>query len=193
MEAIHLQAIARAAQIDHDMKLPEKSPENQGIVGRISSWWSPTKQPPLQARPHAPQVTSHIAPKSQIPGAKEGLVDQNVPEEEFSVKGLHSMQSVALRLNKKLELTSVKKLMRLNKYKAFSSEELAHVSNGHILSVMEQVQRIRGQIGEWTLGQKVFQIVESSAELCLKVNDYAEAINQDIYRKMHKARSPASP
>jgi len=93
-----------------------------------------------------------------------------VKEEELSVKGLHSMQSVALRLNKKLELTSVKRLMRLTKYKAFSSEELAHVSNGHILSVLEQIQRVREELGGWTLGQNVFEIVESTAELCLKVN-----------------------
>ena len=105
-------------------------------------------------------------------------------DEAMSVKGLHSMQSVALRLNKKLELTSVKRLMRLNKYKAFSSEELAHVSNGHIISVLEQIQRVREQMGDWSLGQSVFEVVESSAELCLKVNDYAEAINQDTYKKM---------
>jgi hypothetical protein len=137
-------------------------------------------------------------------------------EEELRVKGLHSMQSVALRLNKKLELTSVpslypntlpsvqptppaspahsdggvevKRLMRLSKYKAFSPEELTHVSNGHITSVLEQVQRVREKLGDWPLGQNVFQIVEGSAELCLKVNDYAEAVNQDTHRKMHHSR-----
>jgi len=52
---------------------------------------------------------------------------------------------------------------------------------------MCQVQHVREKIGDWQLGQNVFQIVENSAELCLKVNDYAEAINQDIHRKMQIA------
>ena len=108
-------------------------------------------------------------------------------EEELAVNGLRSLQSVALRLNKKLELTSVKRLMRLGKYKSFSPEELSHVSNGHIISVIEQVRLVRDKLGEWELGQAVFRIVENSAELCLKVNDYAEAINRATYKKLSGA------
>jgi len=63
MEAIHLHALAKAQKIDNDIKTSSQSalttPENAGLIGRFSSWWSSgSSTPALQARPHAPTAAS---------------------------------------------------------------------------------------------------------------------------------------
>jgi len=182
-EAIHLQALAKAHAIDNDVAIATEPMVQRGVFGRLSHWWYGNSSaeailPPAGEPENLPAEAGRAVPAS----SQDTQIE--VGEEDVCVNGLQSLQSVALRLNKKLELTTVKKLIRLSKYKSFSAEELNEVSNGHILMVAEQIKRVKDKVSGWSVGENIFSMVEGTAELCLQVNDYAEAVNYHTTMKM---------
>lgn len=180
-EAIYTQALNKAMQCDEVFEQHTQAHSDGDTYSkRLSRWWYGQEEEEPQ-KMKLPQVNSKghsTSPRSlQIRTEEE---EEEDPAEEFEISSLGNVLAIAEQLSKKLELTSVKKLLRLAKYRAFSFGELTQVSNGHIANTMKRIRQITQQVKGWEAAEHVFTICASNAQLAKKLNDFSEVINKDI-------------
>eukprot|EP00656_Telonema_subtile_P057742 TRINITY_DN9570_c0_g1_i3.p1 TRINITY_DN9570_c0_g1~~TRINITY_DN9570_c0_g1_i3.p1 ORF type:complete len:518 (-),score=143.28 TRINITY_DN9570_c0_g1_i3:394-1947(-) len=171
-EAIYNQALRKAAQFED--KFNQKCgiaplPCNTTYSERISRWWYGSEQQQQQQRMQLPQVGSNRERAASNSGLPPSLEQSEA--EENSISSLADMLGVGAQLSKRLELTSVKKLLRLHKYRSFSFEELTQISNGHIADTEVQIARTLDQVRGWEAAEQVLAVCSSNAELARKVSD----------------------
>eukprot|EP00658_Telonema_sp_P-2_P008532 TRINITY_DN13217_c0_g1_i22.p1 TRINITY_DN13217_c0_g1~~TRINITY_DN13217_c0_g1_i22.p1 ORF type:complete len:542 (+),score=121.91 TRINITY_DN13217_c0_g1_i22:276-1901(+) len=186
-EAIYTQALLKAAQFEEEFNLKCGLPStahsgNRSYGERLSRWWYGDPER-TQHRMELPQVNSFSGDPTTASSAMSCLDwnDKTVDTDgDLVISSLASVLAIALQLSKKLELTSVKKLLRLSKYRSFSFEELIQVSNWHIVKAEAQIEKICEQVAEWEAAKHVFALCRSNASLAHRLNDFAEVINKDI-------------
>lgn len=176
-EAIYTQALNKAMQMGEHFD-QQSATHTDSYTSRLSKWWYGQAELPEQ-KMQLPQVNSgkSMSPRSLKLRQQQ---EEEEPPEDFEISSLGNVLAIAVQLSKKLELTSVKKLLRLPKYRAFSFGELTQVSNGHISTTMKQIRQTTQQVSGWEAAEQVFAICASNAQLAKKLNDFSEVINKDI-------------